>query len=473
MEWMVQQRLFDDSTPSASPEIGPHEPLAARMRPRTLDELVGQEHILGPGRALRRAIERGEIGSLILWGPPGCGKTTLARLIARQAGAHFVSLSAVSAGIADLRQVIDDARRRLRQHQRTIVLIDEIHRFNKAQQDSVLHAVEEGTIILIGATTENPSFEVNAALLSRCRVVPLRPLRAPDLDILIQRAIEDPERGLGRLKVVLEAAARRALIVLADGDARAALNGLELAAVATPPDAEGQRLITSATIEEAMQRRVLLYDRQGDQHYDIISAFIKSLRGSDPDAALYWMARMLEAGEDPLFIVRRMVILAAEDVGLADPQALVVAVAAQQAVHFVGMPEGYLPMAEAAIYLATAPKSNSALEAYGRARAAVEATGNLPVPLHLRNAPTGLMRSLGYGRDYEYSHDFAADDPRRYRQRYLPDGLDGPFYRPSAVGFEATIAERMRAIAALRAHARRSGHPATPAATEDTAPPQR
>lgn len=447
----MQQPLFGESEHSDRGVDASSEPLAARMRPRTLDEFIGQEHLLAPGKALRRAIETGRIGSMILWGPPGCGKTTLAQLIARSTGAHFVSLSAVSAGVADLRKVIDEAARRQKQlRQRTIVLIDEIHRFNKAQQDSILHAVEQGVITLIGATTENPSFEVNSALLSRCRVFTLRAHRPEEIDALVQRAITDPERGLGSLGVELAPDARRALVSLADGDARAALNILELAVTATPPDDVGRRLVSLATVEDAVQRRALLYDRAGDQHYDVISAFIKSLRGSDPDAALYWMARMLEAGEDPLFIVRRMVILAAEDVGLADPQALVVAVAAQQAVHFVGMPEGYLPMAEAAIYLATAPKSNSAIAAYGRAREAVEAHGSLPVPLHLRNAPTGLMKSLGYGRGYDYSHDFAADDPRRYRQRYLPDGIEGGFYQPSSIGFEARIKERMDRIAEIR-----------------------
>jgi putative ATPase len=450
----VQQSLFGEPDHYAGEPVSSPEPLAARMRPRTLDEFVGQEHLLGQGKALRRAIDRGLIGSIILWGPPGCGKTTLAQIIAHSAGAHFVSLSAVSAGVADLRKVIEDAARRQKQlGQRTIVLVDEIHRFHKGQQDSVLHAVEQGIMTLIGATTENPSFEVNSALLSRCRVLTLRPLRPEHVEALIRRAISDPERGLGQLAVDLAPEALQALVALADGDARAALNGLELAVNATPPAEAGRRLVTLSTVEDAMQRRALLYDRAGEQHYDVISAFIKSLRGSDPDAALYWMARMLEAGEDPLFVVRRMVILAAEDIGLADPQALLIAVAAQQAVHFVGMPEGYLPMAEAAIYLATAPKSNSALTGYSRARAAVEATGNLPVPLHLRNAPTVLMKSLGYGRGYDYAHDFAPDDPRRYQQRHLPEGVDGGFYEPSSAGFETRIRARMQRIAEVRSRA--------------------
>lgn len=455
MEQEARQQSFfptlDEAEAHEPEESTDTQPLAARMRPRDLDEFVGQEHLLAPGKALRQAIESGRLGSIVLWGPPGCGKTTLAQIIARRAGAHFVSLSAVSAGVADLRKVIDDAARRQKQlGQRTILLIDEIHRFHKGQQDSVLHAVEQGIVTLIGATTENPSFEVNAALLSRCRVFTLRPLRPTDVEVLLRRAISDRGRGLGQLQVELAPEALRALVDLSDGDARTALNALALAATATPPDDSGHRLVSLATVEDAMQQRALLYDKAGDQHYDVISAFIKSLRGSDPDAALYWMARMLEAGEDPLFIVRRMVILAAEDVGLADPQALVIAVAAQQAVHVVGMPEGYLPMAEAAIYLATAPKSNSALAAYQRARDAVAATGNLPVPLHLRNARTALMKSLGYGQGYDDAHDFAPDDPRRYRQRHLPDGLAGGFYQPSSTGFEARLREQMRHIAELK-----------------------
>ncbi len=428
-------------------------PLAARMRPRSMDEFVGQEHILGPGKLLRRAIETDRITSLILWGPPGSGKTTLAQIIARATHAHFVGLSAVSAGVADLRKAIDEASRLRRQRgSRTILLIDEIHRFNKGQQDAVLHAVEQGIITLVGATTENPSFEVNSALLSRCRVFTLRSLKPEEVEGLIRRALADSERGLGELRVELTPEAAKALISLSDGDARRALNGLELAATATQPGDQGRRAVTLAAVEDAMQRRAILYDKAGEQHYDVVSAFIKSMRGSDPDAALYYMARMLESGEDPLFIVRRMVILAAEDIGLADPQALVVAVAAQQAVHFVGMPEARLIMSEAAIYLATAPKSNSAKEAIGNAQQAVQERGNLSVPLHLRNAPTGLMKSLGYGKGYDYSHDFAPDDPHRYRQRYLPEGLDGGFYRPSSTGFESEIRERMRRIEELKTY---------------------
>jgi len=444
----LQRDLFGrEAEESATAEA----PLAARMRPRDFAEFVGQEHIVGPGRVLRQSIEADRLSSMIFWGPPGTGKTTLAEIIASLTKSHFAPVSAVAAGVADLRRIVDEAKKRRRATgQRTILFVDEIHRFNKGQQDVILPHVENGTVTLIGATTENPSFEVNPALLSRCRVFTLKALTAKQVETIVRRALVDPERGLGKLLVELPEDALAALCGLADGDARVALNALELAVAATPADDRGRRVITLPAIEDAMQSRALLYDKSGEQHYDIISAFIKSLRGSDPDAALYWMARMLEAGEDPLFIVRRMVILAAEDVGLADPNALLIAVAAQQAVHFVGLPEGYLPMAEAAIYLATAPKSNSGIAAYGRAKGAVEATGNLPVPLHLRNAPTGLMKGLGYGQGYDYAHDFAPDDPRRYRQRYLPDGVEGGFYQPTDIGFEAKIQERLKRIQELK-----------------------
>ena len=430
--------LFD-----ADALLDPNAPLAARMRPRTLEEFVGQEDLIGPGRPLRRSIEAGRVPSFILWGPPGSGKTTLARIIARRTDAVFAPVSAVSSGVADLRRLIREAGERLgHQGQRSILFIDEIHRFNKAQQDAVLPYVEDGTVTLIGATTENPSFEVIAPLLSRSRVYALMPLGPDQIRAILDRALHDPERGLGGVEVRLEDAAITALVGLANGDARAALNALELAVqAATAPDAE--RVVTPALVEQVAQRR-LYYDKAGDQHYDTISAFIKSLRGSDPDAALYWLARMLEAGEDPLFIVRRMVISAAEDVGLADPQALGVAMAVQEAVHFVGMPEGYLPLAEATIYLALAPKSNSALTAYQRARETVQAHGTLPVPLHLRNAATGLMRSLGYGAGYQYAHDYEqhiAPD-----QRYLPERLgDARFYEPGEVGAEPELARRAEA----------------------------
>ncbi|HEY8490363.1 MAG TPA: replication-associated recombination protein A [Dehalococcoidia bacterium] len=418
-------------------------PLAARMRPRTLDELLGQDHLVGPGRMLRRSIEADRIPSMILWGPPGSGKTTLARLVAAQARAHFAPVSAVTAGVADLRTIIAEAReRRALAGERTILFIDEIHRWNKAQQDAVLPHVEDGTVTLIGATTENPSFEVIGPLLSRAHVYTLKPLAPEHLETIVRRALADRERGLGALGAEIEDEALRFLVDAAGGDARAALNALELAAESAEPGADGRRRITAALLEEVLQHRALRYDKSGDLHYDTISAFIKSLRGSDPDAAVYWLARMVESGEDPLFIVRRMVILAAEDVGLADPQALVVAVAAQQAVHFVGMPEGFYPMAEAAVYLATAPKSNRAGQAYLRALEDARAAPDEPVPLHLRNAVTGLMRSLGYGRGYRYAHDF---EEHYVQQQHLPDRLAGRrYYEPSDQGFEREVRERMR-----------------------------
>jgi putative ATPase len=423
--------------------IEPGTPLAARMRPRSLDEFVGQAAAVGPGRLLRRAVESDQLPSVILWGPPGSGKTTLAQVIARATRARFMGFSAVSAGVADLRKAIDEARKLRRAGERTILFVDEIHRFNKSQQDAVLHAVEQGDVVLIGATTENPSFEVNNALLSRCRVVRLEPLSEADVGAIVDRALADAERGLGDLQVALEPDARQHLLAAAGGDARVALNALELAALAAPADAAGRRLLTLALVEDALQRRALRYDRAGDEHYDVISAFIKSLRGSDPDAAVYWLARMIEAGEDPLFIVRRMVILAAEDVGLADPQALVVATACQQAVHFIGLPEGYLPMTECALYLALAPKSNSAITAYGAAREDVQATLDQPVPLHLRNAVTGFNRGLGYGRDYRYAHDYAGNV---VEQQHLPDQLAGRhYYTPGTNPHEQALVERLAA----------------------------
>jgi putative ATPase len=413
------------------------------MRPRTFDEFVGQEHILAPDRVLRRSIESDRLTSMILWGPPGSGKTTLAEVIAGITHSSFVPLSAVSAGVAELRKAVD-AGRKLRQFngQRTLLFVDEIHRFNKAQQDAILPHVENGDITLIGATTENPSFEVNAALLSRCRVFRLEKLRDEHMVAVIRRALGDRERGLGNEDLELQDDAVEALVRLADGDARIALTALELAATSLDPG--GPRVVTAAAIEDAMQRPALLYDKKGDMHYHVISAFIKSVRGSDPDAAVYWLARMLEAGEDPLFIARRLVILASEDIGLADPQALPMAVAAQQAVHFIGMPEGYLTLTECTLYLATAPKSNSSLTAYARAQADVSSTLNEPVPLHLRNAVTGLNRAQGFGKDYRYAHDF---EGHYVEQEYLPSDLAGRrYYEPGDEGQEARIAERLRAL---------------------------
>ncbi len=434
-----QPTLFDHGWEERGAQ---HAPLAARLRPHRLDELVGQEHLVGPGTVLRRSIESDHLPSMVLWGPPGCGKTTLARIIATESQAHFVAISAVAAGVADLRKAVQEASDRLKQTgQRTILFIDEIHRFNKSQQDAVLPYVEDGTIILIGATTENPSFEVIGPLLSRSRVYALHPLAEEQLAALLDRALTDQERGLGSLQVSLEPEARDYLVNMAGGDARSMLTTLELAASATPPaaDADGARTITLATLEDALQRRAYQYDKSGDAHYDTISAFIKSIRGSDPDAGLYWLARMVEAGEHPMFIVRRLVILAAEDVGLADPQALVVATACQQAVHFIGMPEGMLPLAECVVYLATAPKSNSAYLAYQKAAEDVRRHGQLPVPLHLRNAPTGLMRDMGYGKGYKYAHDY---EQHAVEQEYRPPQLQGnAYYQPTAQGYEARIQE--------------------------------
>jgi putative ATPase len=382
---------------------------------------------------------------MVFWGPPGSGKTTLARIIASLTSSHFELVSAVASGVADLRRVVAEAAERLgEQGQRTILFIDEIHRFNKAQQDVVLPYVEDGTITLIGATTENPSFEVISPLLSRARVFKLEPLTAEQIEELLRRAIEDEERGLGSMRVQVPGDTLAALAAVVGGDARIALNALELAAQTTSPDDTGVRRVGVGEIEEALQHRAMLYDRAGDWHYDIISAFIKSLRGSDPDAALYWLARMLEGGEDPLFVARRLVILASEDVGLADPQALQVAVAAQQAVHFIGMPEGFFPLAEATIYLATAPKSNTVGDAYMRAVQDAQATVAEPVPLHLRNAPTPLMRKMGHGEGYHYDHAF----PEHYSgQEHLPEKLGRrQYYVPGELGYEAKIREWMKQL---------------------------
>jgi putative ATPase len=432
---LMQPRLgFDEAQPQ------PDAPLAARMRPRTLDEFAGQEEAVGPGSMLRTALAAGRLPSVILWGPPGCGKTTLARILAGGVQAAFVQVSAVASGVADLRRIIQEAAARRSAGGRTVVFIDEIHRFNKAQQDVVLPHVEDGTITLIGATTENPSFEVVAPLLSRARVIRLQPLSDEALAAIVRGALRDPERGLGQLGMELAPDASAALVDGSAGDARAALTALEIAA--SIAEAEGRRTINAADVRNALQDRRPYYDRQADAHYDTVSAFIKSLRGSDPDAALYWLARMVEAGEDPLFIVRRMVILAAEDVGLADPQALGVAVACQQAVHFIGLPEGVLPMAECAVYLALAPKSNSTYAAYLRAKEDALRTSHLPVPLHLRNAVTRLMRGIGYGQGYRYAHDEPGHIARG--QRYLPPELGSPnYYRPGSLGFEAAAARRL------------------------------
>jgi len=407
------------------------------MRPRSLDEVVGQEHLLGPGRVLRTALERGELHSMILWGPPGSGKTTLASLMARVAGARFVAFSAVLSGVKEIRQVVGEAEtERQRRRVRTILFVDEIHRFNRAQQDAFLPHVEKGTIVLIGATTENPSFEVNSALLSRCRVYVLRPLGEEQLVAIMKAALADRERGLGATGITATDTALRAIARLANGDARGALNVLELAAQLANDGA-----ITETTIREASQRRTLLYDKSGEEHYNLISALHKSLRDSDPDASLYWMTRMLDSGEDPLYVARRLVRFASEDVGNADPQALLLTLAAKDAYDFLGSPEGELALAQATLYLALAPKSNAAYVAYDEARADVDAAPAEPVPLHIRNAPTGLMKDLGYGKGYQYAHD--APDAR-VDQEHLPESLRGrQYYRPVERGLEAELARRL------------------------------
>ena len=419
-------------------------PLAARMRPATFTDFVGQEHLVGEGRVLRKVIEAGQLPSIILWGPPGSGKTTLAYIIAHATDSYFSPISAVSAGVADLRRIIEEAKERRKLYQqKTILFIDEIHRFNKAQQDAVLPFVEDGTITLIGATTENPSFEVVSPLLSRCQVLTLNPLTEEEIRTIIIRALSDRLKGLGALNVELDNDAMPHLITMSNNDARIALNALEMATLATPPDADGKRHISLPTIEDAVQHRALRYDKAGEQHYDLISALHKSLRGSDPDASLYWLARMLEAGEDPLYIARRLVRFASEDVGMADPQALVVAMAAQQAVHFIGMPEGNLALAEAAVYLATAPKSNSLYQAYSRVQDEIKRGANESVPLHLRNPVTQLMKDVGYGKGYKYAHDY----PGHFvEQQNLPDSLRGKrYYTPSDQGYEKQVIARLKA----------------------------
>jgi len=420
------------------------------MRPRTLDEFVGQEHLLGPGKPLRLAIEGDDPTSMIFWGPPGTGKTTLAKIIAQMTQASFIEFSAVMSGIKEIKNVMVEAEKAAEFGSRTILFVDEIHRFNKAQQDAFLPYVERGTIRLIGATTENPSFEINAALLSRCRVYTLVALTEEQIVSLLRRALADSERGLGASGVSADDEALATIASYSSGDARNALNALDVAAkLAISADGRGEKLITKAVAAVALQRRVLLYDKKGEQHYDIISALHKSVRNSDPDASLYWLGRMLEAGEDPMYVARRVVRMAVEDIGLAAPEALNLCLSAKDAMHFLGHPEGELALAQAVVYLALAPKSNAVYTAYGAVQADIEATAAEPVPLHLRNAPTKLMKSLDYGKEYQYAHDvegLVAD------MECLPAGLAGRrYYVPTNEGREKLLAQRMEEIARIKA----------------------
>ena len=422
---------------------GKQAPLAERMRPSSFGEFVGQQHIVGSERVLRKALEADRLPSFILWGPPGSGKTTLARLVAQTANASFSPVSAVTSGVADLRRIVGEARENQAMHQqKTILFVDEIHRFNKSQQDVILPHVEDGTVSFIGATTENPSFEVISPLLSRCRVFTLEALSPEHVEDIVRRALVNQVTGLGKLNAELDSDALEQLVIVANGDARVALNALETAVFAVETDDSGRRKIDLGIVSDALQRRSPMYDKAGEGHYDTISAFIKSVRGSSPDGALYWLARMIEAGEDPLFIARRLVILAAEDIGLAQPEALAMAVAAQQSVHLLGMPEGRIPLAEATVYLAAAPKSNSAYIALDKALDDVRKRRNDPVPLHLRNAVTRLMRDEGYGKDYRYGHDY---ESHFTEQEYLPGSLKNRrYYQPTEEGAEKEIQERLK-----------------------------
>jgi putative ATPase len=439
--------LFDTGLPERSAQrVVKTAPLAERMRPRSLDEFFGQQHLLGPGMPLRLQIERDDSASLLFWGPPGVGKTTLAKIIARETQASFIEFSAVLSGIKEIKQVMVEAEKAAEFGSRTILFVDEIHRFNKAQQDAFLPYVERGTIRLIGATTENPSFEINAALLSRCRVYTLRALGQDEIVALLQRALQDGERGLGALQLEVEEGALEAIASYSSGDARNALNALEVAAKLV--EGRGEKLLTRALAAEALQQRVLLYDKKGEQHYDIISALHKSVRNSDADAALYWLGRMLFAGEDPMYVARRVVRMAVEDIGLAAPEALNLCLSARDAMHFLGSPEGELALAQAVVYLALAPKSNAVYTAFGAVRSDIESRPAEPVPLHLRNAPTKLMKELDYGKDYQYAHDV---EGRVADMECLPPSLaNRRYYQPTQEGREKLLSQRMDEIARIR-----------------------
>jgi putative ATPase len=424
------------------------QPLAERMRPRTLDEVVGQEKLLGPGKPLRVQIENDNLSSMLFWGPPGCGKTTLARLIARVTKSEFVAFSAVLSGIKEIKEVMAESERRSRSGMRTIVFVDEVHRFNKAQQDAFLPYVEAGHILFIGATTENPSFEVISPLLSRTKVYVLEQLTTPEIVELLKRALGDSERGLGKEHVNATEDVLFRIASFANGDARAAYNTLELCAKSAKPEQSGATTITAELLEEVLQRKMLRYDKAGEEHYNLISALHKSVRNSDPDAALYWLARMIESGEDPLYLARRMVRMASEDIGMAEPGALAVTLAAKEAFDFLGAPEGHLALAQAAVYLSLAPKSNAAYVAYGEVLEDVRKTEADPVPLHLRNAVTGLMKNIGYGEGYKYAHDY---EEKVTEMTCLPDNLSGRvYYKPTDQGFEARLRTRMEEIRKIR-----------------------
>jgi len=442
--------LFRAIEPEEAPQAG--RPLADRMRPQKLDEFIGQEDLLGPGKPLRTQIERDELGSMLLWGPPGCGKTTLARIIARRTKSEFIPFSAVLAGIKEIKEVMSRAEGARRYGRRTIVFVDEMHRFNRAQQDAFLPHVEAGNILLIGATTENPSFEVIAPLLSRMKVYVLRALAEGQIVALLRRAIEDPERGMGTQQVEASDKLLGRIAILANGDARAAYNTLEALVLGTEPGADGRRALSEARLEDVLQRKLLPYDKSGEEHYNLISALHKSVRNSDPDAAFYWLARMLESGEDPLYLARRMVRMASEDVGLAEPGALAVTIAAKEAFDFIGPPEGNLALAQAAVYLSLAPKSNALYTGYGAVHKDLQNTIAEPVPLHLRNAVTGLMGNLGYGKDYQYAHDA---EEKVTDMTCLPESLAGrTYYKPTDQGFEARIRQRLEEIRRIKAKGR-------------------